>query len=138
MWYLFFRSANHRRFSYGGGFWLVPACLTKFSRLPMLVFFLLVSLLPVNAIADWHKQEKSIMGTLITVEFWDEDNRHAQQCAEQVFSEMRRIDALMSPYKPNSELSRINQLAAKEATLSYLFGCTPPAFGIGPRYRTNQ
>lgn len=54
------------------------------------------------------------MGTQIAVEFWDEDLQHAAQCAEQVFSEMRRIDALMSPYKPDSELSRINQRAADE------------------------
>ena len=57
------------------------------------------------------------MGTRIAVEFWDEDPQHATQCAEQVFNEMRRIDALMSPYKPDSELSRINQHAADEAVL---------------------
>ena len=55
------------------------------------------------------------MGTQITVEFWDEDKAHAETCAEQVFSEMRRIDALMSPYKPDSELSHINQRAADAA-----------------------
>ncbi len=65
--------------------------------------------------ADWLKREQAIMGTRIAVEFWDEDSRHAEQCAEQVFSEMRRIDALMSPYKPDSELSHINRQAAKGA-----------------------
>ena len=79
---------------------------------------LLVALcLPAIGHADWYKDEQAIMGTRIAVEFWDEDKAHAEQCAEQVFSEMRRIDALMSPYKPNSELSRINQQAAGQAIL---------------------
>jgi len=115
MWYLLSRLANHRRFSNVGGFLVVPACYTAFSCLLKPVVILLMLLLPVAATADWYKQEQSIMGTRIAVEFWDEDKHHAKQCAEQVFSEMRRIDALMSPYKPDSELSRLNQQAADEA-----------------------
>ena len=115
MWYLLSRLANHRRFSNVGGFLVVPACYTAFFRLLKPVVILLMLLLPVAATADWYKQEESIMGTRIAVEFWDEDKHHAKQCAEQVFSEMRRIDALMSPYKPDSELSRLNQQAADEA-----------------------
>jgi len=76
---------------------------------------MLMLLLPAVATAEWYKQEQAIMGTRIAVEFWDEDKAHAAQCAEKVFSEMRRIDALMSPYKPDSELSHINQQAANGA-----------------------
>ena len=115
MRYLLSRLANHRRFSNGGGILVVPACHIAFYHLLISIVILLMLLLPVTATADWYTQEQSIMGTRIAVEFWDEDKHHAQQCAEQVFSEMRRIDALMSPYKPDSELSRLNEQAAEEA-----------------------
>ena len=52
------------------------------------------------------------MGTEVGVELWHEDEKHAELCADQVFTEMRRIDALMSPYIPESELSKINDQAA--------------------------
>ena len=107
--------ARLRELAFGDRCLVYPACLSKFHRLLMTVVVLLVLVLPVSALAGWFKQEQSIMGTRITVEFWEEDDRHAELCAEQVFSEMQRIDALMSPYKPNSELSRINQQAAKQA-----------------------
>jgi FAD:protein FMN transferase len=68
-----------------------------------------------NAQAEWYKAEHAIMGTEVGVEIWHENLNHAQVCANQVFSEMRRIDALMSPYKPDSELSKINALAVDQA-----------------------
>ena len=113
--YFLSQRARPGEFPYGGSCLVIPVCLTKLTRLLMPVVVLLAIVLPVSAVAGWFKQEQSIMGTRITVEFWDEDDRHAEQCAEQVFNEMRRIDALMSPYKPNSELSRINQQAARQA-----------------------
>ena len=109
---LFLQLCRHHIFSYGNGLLHAPACLTKFTRSLLAAILLLTSLLPVSVSASWYKQEQSIMGTLITVEFWDEDSQHAKRCAEQVFTEMRRIDTLMSPYKANSELSRLNQQAA--------------------------
>ena len=115
--YLFPRLAGPRDFSCCG----VNSAILK--RFYMYLFFALpvaITLLqPVSVHAGWFKQQENIMGTEITVEFWGEDNAHARQCAEKVFSEMRRIDALMSPYKQNSELSRINRLAAgQEVTIS--------------------
>lgn len=110
-----YRHVRPSGFTYGSGGPVAPACLNKHTRLLLPVVVLLVLLLPVTATAGWYKQEQSIMGTRISVEFWDENERHAEQCAKQVFAEMRRIDALMSPYKPNSELSRLNQLAAEKS-----------------------
>jgi len=81
----------------------------------LLVSLLLLLCSPVTGHADWYKDERAIMGTRIAVEFWDTDTHHAEQCAERVFNEMHRIDALMSPYKPDSELSHINQQAANGA-----------------------
>jgi thiamine biosynthesis lipoprotein len=64
--------------------------------------------------ADWYRAEHAIMGTEVSVDLWHEDVKHAEQCADLVFAEMRRIDQQMSPYIPSSELSRINQQAYLE------------------------
>ena len=115
MWSFLSWLARHREFAYGDGTLTISANFPMIIHLRLPIVILLMLILPVAATADWYKQEQAIMGTRIAVEFWDEDKAHAEQCAEQVFSEMRRIDALMSPYKPNSELSRINQKAAGQA-----------------------
>lgn len=105
--------AYHRKYSYGGSMLLLPAQFHIFNSLLLALVILLMSLLPREAVAEWYKDERAIMGTRIAVEFWDADHHHAEQCAERVFNEMHRIDELMSPYKPDSELSHINQQAAK-------------------------
>jgi len=114
MWSLSSRLVCQRALSLVGGTSTFPS-FQMLAHQVLSIFFLLMLILPVAATADWYKQEQAIMGTRIAVEFWDEDKTHAEQCAEQIFSEMRRIDELMSPYKPNSELSRINQKAAGQA-----------------------
>jgi thiamine biosynthesis lipoprotein len=53
------------------------------------------------------------MGTAIHVELWGDDRVVATAAIEAVMHEMHRIDALMSPYKESSELSRINRDAAR-------------------------
>ena len=79
------------------------------------LFLLLLVSLPVNA--EWFKTQRAIMGTEIITDIWHEDEARAKQCSEQVFNEMHRIDALMSPYLPASELSRINREAATKAVV---------------------
>jgi thiamine biosynthesis lipoprotein len=77
---------------------------------------LLLCLLPVLAArADWHHREAAIMGTRIAVELWHDDPARAEAAIEAALGEVRRIDALMSHYKPESELSQINERAAREA-----------------------
>ena len=58
--------------------------------------------------AEWVFREQSIMGTRCAVEFWSEQPANAERLATAAFEEMRRIDRLMSTYKPDSELSRLN------------------------------
>jgi len=65
--------------------------------------------------AEWHKQSLDLMGTRINVELWHTDPAQADHCSELVFAEMRRIDRLMSTYRPDSEVSRVNDLAATGA-----------------------
>jgi thiamine biosynthesis lipoprotein len=62
--------------------------------------------------ADWHAREETIMGTRIAVEVWHEDPAAAQAVIDAIIAEMRRIDALMSTYKPESQLSLVNREAA--------------------------
>jgi thiamine biosynthesis lipoprotein len=64
--------------------------------------------------AEWFKQSEGIMGTPINVELWSHSETLAKDCSEKVMQEMRRIDSLMSPYKPESELAIINSMAFKQ------------------------
>ncbi len=77
-------------------------------------FLLLASLfgLAPGAQAEWHNAQQEIMSTRITVELWHADAATANSCSERVFSEMRRIEALMSTYIATSEISRVNANAA--------------------------
>ncbi len=52
------------------------------------------------------------MGTRVSVELWHENSSLRQDCSKLIFAEMHRIDGLMSPYKPDSEISFINNNAA--------------------------
>ncbi|MGH8264107.1 MAG: FAD:protein FMN transferase [Steroidobacteraceae bacterium] len=52
------------------------------------------------------------MGTRISMELWADDPALANRAIEAVLAEMRRVDELMSTYKPTSELSRVNAEAA--------------------------
>jgi thiamine biosynthesis lipoprotein len=73
---------------------------------------LLVALVARPAQAEWLQGEQAIMGTRCVVELWSEDRVRGQAAIDAVFTEFRRIDALMSTYKPESELSRVNENAA--------------------------
>lgn len=67
-----------------------------------------------SACAEWlYRVSDGIMGTRIVVEVWSEDKEKGNACIDAVLDEMRRIDANMSTYKPDSELSRVNAEAAK-------------------------
>jgi thiamine biosynthesis lipoprotein len=63
----------------------------------------------------WIKREEAIMGTAISVELWCDDRRAGEAAADAVMAEMHRIDRAMSPYRSDSELSRINHEAASVA-----------------------
>jgi thiamine biosynthesis lipoprotein len=75
---------------------------------------LLTLLLPVFAAparADWMERTEAIMGTRCYVELWADDPVKGNDAIDAVMAELRRIDNLMSHYKPESELSQINQYA---------------------------
>ncbi|MGX5201657.1 FAD:protein FMN transferase [Aliikangiella sp. IMCC44632] len=75
---------------------------------------------PVTALENkvsksWHSHQFEVMGTLAKVEFESANQKLASQLIKDVVGEMERIDRVMSPYKPNSELTQINENAAKGA-----------------------
>lgn len=52
------------------------------------------------------------MGTAIRVELWSESRENGEAAIRAVMGEMHRIDQAMSPFRPESDLSRINREAA--------------------------
>jgi FAD:protein FMN transferase len=62
--------------------------------------------------AEWLMRNDAIMGTRITVELRADDPIKGSAAIDAVMAEMHRIDDLMSHYKPESELSQINEHAA--------------------------
>lgn len=63
--------------------------------------------------AKWMSREEAIMGTAIRVELWHEEPTMGEAALDAVMEEMHRIDRAMSPFKPESELSRLNREAAR-------------------------
>lgn len=65
------------------------------------------------ALADWIGDARPLMGTEVSVHLWSEDAEEGQRALEAVFDEAVRIDRLMSTYKDDSEISKINRQAAQ-------------------------
>jgi thiamine biosynthesis lipoprotein len=67
------------------------------------------------AAAQWHQQQREMMGTRISIDVEHADAARAADCSERVFAEIHRIEALMSTYREDSEISRVNDRAAAGA-----------------------
>lgn len=83
-------------------------------RLATLLALVGLVLVPSLALADWVRREETKMGTRIYVELWHDDRAQGERAIDAVMAEMDRINALMSHYRPESQLSRINARAARE------------------------
>lgn len=64
--------------------------------------------------AKWLNDQQAIMGTVVQVELWSEDQGAGKAAMAAVMDEMRRIDRAMSTYKEDSEVSLVNRKAAEE------------------------
>jgi thiamine biosynthesis lipoprotein len=62
----------------------------------------------------WVERTEAIMGTRVYVQVYSLDAAKGEAAIEAVMADMRRIDELMSHYKPTSQLSQINQRANRE------------------------
>ncbi|MDX1480933.1 MAG: FAD:protein FMN transferase [Woeseiaceae bacterium] len=71
-----------------------------------------ISVFPDVALADWFAAAREKMGTEVSVFLWHDDPARGDAAVEAVFDEMDRINALMSTYVEDSEISRINREAA--------------------------
>ncbi|MBT8121732.1 MAG: FAD:protein FMN transferase [Gammaproteobacteria bacterium] len=84
------------------------------------IITLLISLLltfPVHA--GWYREEAAIMGTAVSVELWSDKPAEGRALTQSVLDEMRRIDRLMSTWRADSEISRVNaQAASRPVTVS--------------------
>jgi thiamine biosynthesis lipoprotein len=58
--------------------------------------------------AEWMERTEAIMGTRCYAELWADDAPRGNDALDAVMDEFRRIDNLMSHYKPESQLSQIN------------------------------
>lgn len=72
----------------------------------------LLLLLPLAVNAEWFGDARPMMGTEVSVYLWSDDPEAGLTALEAVFQEADRIDRLMSTYKDDSEISRINREAA--------------------------
>ncbi len=73
------------------------------------ILFIGLSLFAVTcARADWVRREETVMGTRIYVEAWHDNPVQGELALDAVMENMRRIDRLMSHYRPDSQLSQIN------------------------------
>jgi len=79
------------------------------------VCFLLltVEMAPAPA-AKLYVQSREAMGTKFTIYLYAESEGQADAAFEASFDEIARLDATLSNYNPESELSRINRLAGRE------------------------
>jgi thiamine biosynthesis lipoprotein len=87
------------------------------------LFISIIMLQVPTAFSQWFQHSFQVMGTQAHVEFWlpvlktknaAQGVSPGQALINQVEKEMRRIDQEMSPYKSDSELSKINRLAANQ------------------------
>jgi len=80
---------------------------------PVIALLLCLTCVALPARAEWREREEAIMGTRIYVEVWSDDAAKGDEAIEAVMAEMRRIDDLMSHYKPESQLSQIRSMPAR-------------------------
>lgn len=64
-----------------------------------------------NTQAQWYQKTASIMGTNIEMDIWAKDQSQAEQAIATTLMAMNQTNQMMSRYKPNSELSQLNQMA---------------------------
>jgi thiamine biosynthesis lipoprotein len=65
------------------------------------------------ACAEWLSDQQAIMGTVVRVELWSDDESAGKAAIAAVMEEMRRIDRTMSTYKEDSDVSLVNHNAAQ-------------------------
>lgn len=73
------------------------------------VLAVLLALQALPAAGEWVRIDDAVMGTTVRVELEHPDRVAGEAAARAALQELRRIDRLMSPYRPDSALSRLNR-----------------------------
>ncbi len=89
---------------------------------PLLLPLLALVMLPARA--EWYSDAQEKMGTRVEIQLWAENEATARPLLAAGMAEFDRIESWMSTYRPDSEISRVNRLAATEAVVvsAELFG----------------
>lgn len=62
-----------------------------------------------------YRETRHVMGTLVAVSIFPPSGKEARELVSAAFAAMERVDRLMSDYRADSELSRVNAAAGGEA-----------------------
>jgi len=84
----------------------------------------LLTLATLPARAEWYSDAQEKMGTRVEIQVWAESDSAARPLLIAGMAEFDRIESWMSTYRPDSEISRVNRLAAREPVVvsAELFG----------------
>jgi FAD:protein FMN transferase len=80
-------------------------------RAAVLVVFLFVASFVQSSENQLVYKKKYSMGTIFEIAAYDQSSEHASHAIEKAFQEIVRLDNLLSNYKPDSALSRLNRSA---------------------------
>ena len=61
----------------------------------------------------YRRRSQLLMGTLLEIQAYGESTEKVDQVINLAFQEVNRIEQILSTYQPNSEISKLNQLADK-------------------------
>ena len=88
------------------------------------LFLPLLALAMLPARAEWYSDAQQKMGTRVEIQLWADSEAAARPLLTAGMAEFDRIESWMSTYRPDSEISRVNRLAAGEAVVvsAELFG----------------
>ena len=77
----------------------------------LISFFLVASFVQGSENQVLVYKKKYIMGTVFEIAAYDQSSEHASDAIEKAFQEIVRLDDLLSDYKPDSALSKLNRSA---------------------------
>jgi thiamine biosynthesis lipoprotein len=77
----------------------------------LISFFLIASFVQCSENQVLIYKKEYIMGTVFEIAAYDRSSEHASNAIEKAFQEIVRLDDLMSDYKPDSALSKLNRSA---------------------------
>jgi len=90
------------------------APLTRAARAGIAVALCCLLSIPPPARAAWFSDQQDKMGTRVGVQLWLDDEHRARALISASMAELDRIEAKMSTYIADTEISRINRGAARE------------------------